>query len=81
MKLRVARKTLGNVLKVGLRILTTMEMSYAKSQNAMKYHQYIDKIIGEITTWQVSNPLIKVRYLTMKINQINQTKIKQVSQF
>lgn len=38
MKLRGARKTIGNVLKSGLHILTTMEMLYATSQNTLKYH-------------------------------------------
>lgn len=39
--------TLGDVLKVGLRILIVIEMSYAMNQNTEKYYQYIDKIIME----------------------------------
>lgn len=57
-KLRGASKALGNVFKSGLCILTTMETSYAKSQNAAKYHQCVDKIIHGITTWEISNPRI-----------------------
>lgn len=52
MKLRGVSKTLVNVLKVDLCILTTMEMSYAKGQNTVKYHQCIDKTFGGITTWK-----------------------------
>lgn len=43
MEIEKRTKTLDNVLRAGLCILTTIEMSYAINQNMAKYSQYIGK--------------------------------------
>lgn len=70
---RNAYQTLSNVLKFGLRVSTTNEMSYAKGQNAGKFPINISKFQRQ-NNIKMSNPQIKLQFNTIKIKQ-NQTNI------